>query len=118
MNVKRGLLRAWIVGSLLWIAGVGIIGWSQLSEIFVTIEPPTDKGAVVLAPGPYACWAARHPDNPFAFMDESDPKSPAEAWRRCVAYKVQIPEYAFAPPLILLVLGYVVAWVAKGFRKE
>jgi len=86
----------------------------NIAEIFETIEPPTGKGAVALAPGPYACWVTRHPDNPFAFMD-SGPKSLTEAWRQCMAYKMHIPVNALAPPLALLVLGYVGAWVTKGF---
>jgi hypothetical protein len=117
-NMRRGLLRVWIGVSAIWVLFVSVTSWSQLSEIFVAIEPSVGRGAVVLAQGPYACWAARHSDNPFAFInDGAGPTSPAEAWRQCIAYKMQIPELALAPPLALLIFGYAVAWVAKGFRK-
>jgi hypothetical protein len=117
LNIRRGLLRGWIIVSAIWVLFVGVYDWPQLSEIFVAIEAPAAQGAVVLSPGQYACWAVRHSDNPFAFMnDDSGPQSPAQAWRRCIAYKMRIPVYALAPPLILLVLGYVIAWVMKGFK--
>lgn len=116
LNMRRGLLRLWLVVSVVWVLVIGINGWAQLLEIFETIEPPTGKGAVALAPGPYACWVTRHPENPFAFMD-SGPKSLTEAWRQCMAYKMHLPVNALAPPLALLVLGYVGAWVTKGFSR-
>ncbi len=118
LNMRRGLLRVWIAVSAIWVLFVSVTSWSQLSEIFVAIEPPVGRGAVVLSPGPYACWAARHSDNPFAFRnDGAGPTSPAAAWRQCIAYKMQIPKLALAPPLALLIFGYAVAWVTKGFRK-
>jgi hypothetical protein len=118
LNMRRGLLRVWIVVSTIWVLFISVTSWSQLSGIFVAIEPPAGQGAMVLSPGPYACWAARHSDNPFAFINNgAGPTSPAEAWRQCIAYKMQMPEHALAPPLTLLGLGYAVAWVMKGFRK-
>ena len=117
--MRRGILRGWIVLSAIWVLFVAISGWAQLSEIFVAIEPPPGKGAVALSPGPYACWATRHSNNPFAFVPDElgvGPTSLAEARRQCVAYKMDIPVMALAPPLTLLVVGYAVAWVIKGFR--
>jgi hypothetical protein len=120
MNMRRGLLRAWVAVSAIWILLICIIGWGQLSEVFVAIEPPAGKGAVALAPGPFACWATRHVDNMFAIrgptfpLDEALPL--AEAWRQCIAYKLQIPVEALAPPLILLALGLVFSWVVTGFK--
>jgi hypothetical protein len=31
MNIARGLLRLWVVGSFLWIAGTSWILWGELS---------------------------------------------------------------------------------------
>ena len=118
LNMRQGILRIWIVASVIWVLLVGINGWAEMSEIFVGIEPAAGKGAITLSPGPYACWVARNPDNPFNFMkdDYSGPRSLPEAWRQCAAFKMRIPINALGPPLILLVLGYVGAWVMKGFR--
>jgi hypothetical protein len=117
LNIRRGLLRTWIVISVIWILFVGISYRTQLSEIFVAVEPPADLGAVALSPGPYACWATRHPENPYAFMSgPTGPNSLVDAWRECVAYKMRIPMNALAPPVALLIFGYVAAWVIRGFR--
>jgi hypothetical protein len=122
MNMRRGLLRAWIVVSAIWMLLVCINGWGQLSEMFVAIEPPADRGAVTLPPGPYACWATRNADNMFVIRSPEYPTladetmSLAEAWRRCIAYKLQIPAEALVPPIILLALGLVLSWVVRGFK--
>ena len=117
LNIRRGLLRMWIVFSAIWILFVGINGWTQLSESFVVVEPPEGQGAAALSPGPYACWAARHPDNPYAFVSgPTGPTSLVDAWRQCVAYEMHTPLKALGPPIALLVFGYVAAWVIRGFR--
>ncbi len=117
LNIRRGLLRTWIVISVIWIVFVGVSDWTQLSEIFVAVEPPAGLGAVALSPGPYACWATRHPENPYALMSgPTGPNSLVDAWRECVAHKMQIPLNALGPPVALLIFGYVAAWVIRGFR--
>ena len=116
MNVRRGLLRAWVVISALWLSTVCILDSDRLSEIFVAVEPALGKGAVTLPPGPYACWVTRNPDNPFAMSGPGEPKSLMDAWRRCIIYKMQITGIALLPPFVLLALGYVVGWIAKGFQ--
>jgi hypothetical protein len=117
LNIRRGLLRAWIVISAIWILFVGVSGWTQLSAIFVPVETPAGQGAAALSPGPYACWATRHADNPYAFVSgPTGPTSLADAWRQCVAYETHMPLKALGPPLALLVFGYVAAWVIRGFR--
>ena len=117
LNLRRGLLRTWIVVSALWILFVVVSGWTQLSEVFAPVEPPAGQGAVALSPGPYACWATRHPDNPYAFVSgPTAPTSLVDAWRQCVVYKMHTPLDALGPPVALLVFGYVAAWVIRGFR--
>jgi hypothetical protein len=119
LNVRRGLLRVWVVASVIWILVVGVNGWAELSEVFVAVEPAAGEGAVTLPPGPYACWVTRNPDNPFNFMRDGylGPRSMAEAWQKCVVYKMHIPVNALAPPLALLILGYVGEWLIKGFKR-
>jgi hypothetical protein len=123
INARRGLFRIWIVVSAMWVLVVGIANWTQLSKIFVAIEPQAGQGAVSLPRGPYACWATRHSDNIFAFNDNNDDKDPAptslvDAWRQCLIYKMDVPMVALAPPLALLIGGSAVGWVIKGFRRS
>jgi hypothetical protein len=117
LNIRRGLLRMWIVLSAIWILFVGVSGWTRLSETFVAVEPPTSQGAVALSPGPYSCWATRHPENPYGFVSgPTGPTSLIDAWRQCVVYEMHIPLNALGPPIAVLVLGFVAAWVIRGFR--
>ena len=121
MNLRQGLLPVRVVASIDgWVLCIVITDWDQLSDIFTAIEPPPGSGGIVLPPGPYECWATRHADNPFVI---TQPRSPATsdmslttAWRRCITYKLQIPMKALAPPLMLLALGLVSSWAAKGFK--
>ena len=104
INARRGLFRIWMVVSAMWVLVVGITHWTQLSKIFVAVEPLAGQGAASLPPGPYACWATRNSDNIFAFNGSNDPNDPAptsivDAWRQCVIYKMDIPIVALAPPL-------------------
>ena len=119
LNIGRGLLRAWIIISVLWIVVVCRANWDQLSTIFAAVEPTEGKGAVTLSHGQYACWVARHSDNPFAFLvDGTGPKSVADAWRQCMAYKFEIPEAALLPPLAMLAFGFLMRWVKRGFQND
>jgi hypothetical protein len=110
----------WVVVSIVWVLFIVINDWDQLLEIFTAIEPPPGEGGVALPPGLYECWATRNADNPFVIIQPgvktSANMSLTTAWRRCIAYKLQIPMKALAPPLMLLALGLVFSWVAKGFK--
>jgi hypothetical protein len=125
VNVRRGLFRIWVVISALWIGSICLIYRAEIANIFVADEPPQGQGAIVLAPGPYACWALRNSDNPFAW-DSSPRHGPgppdfmdlAGAWQDCLAYKMAIPALALLPPIILIVLGYVVTWILRGFTER
>lgn len=66
MNLRRGLLRAWAVVSILWV-GVWVV-----PSLFI-LSPEERLGIGVLA---------------------------------------------FVPPLVVLIAGYVVAWVIAGFRRS
>ena len=121
MDIQRGMLRLWIAVSILWFAAICVAFADQLSEIFRAIEPPEGQGAIVLPLGEYASWAIRHSDNPYAFfVDPFQPEHPTtllQAWRICIAHKVRIPAIALGPPLALLILGFVVGWIVRGFQR-
>jgi hypothetical protein len=108
----RGLLRAWVLVSIVWVLLVCIVGSAHLAEIFTAIEPLPDQGVVSLPLGPRACWIARHPDNPF----RQYVMPLAEAWRQCIVYKLRMPAIAAIPPFVVLMFGYLVAWVVRRYR--
>jgi SEC-C motif len=61
LNIRRGLLRTWIVISAIWILFAGVSSWTQLSEIFAPVETPAGQGAAALSPGPYVCMLGNTP---------------------------------------------------------
>ncbi len=94
MNVKRGLLRLWMFGTVLWVLAVCFVGWTQL------LEP---------------CWGQF---DPVVSRDgRTMPLSLMGSWGVCIAHKMQIPGIALIPPLAVLALGYAVGWIARGFQK-
>jgi hypothetical protein len=121
MKIRRGMLRLWIAVSMVWMAVIAVGFSDQLSEIFAMVEPPEGQGAVVLPLGDYACWATRNSANPFTFIVDpfrpEEPKTLTQAWRMCIAHKARIPAIALGPPLALLVLGFVISWIVRGFQR-
>ena len=105
MNFTRGFLHLWIVVSVLWIGGVGLVElpkWQQGFRLWGT-KPLTmaDLGD------------CRNTDCSVEKMllgydaaARADQKSPLELTANLVG-----------PPLGLLTLGFIIAWIARGFRR-
>jgi hypothetical protein len=88
MNWARGLFRTWSVASLLWLAIWTVLEWRWLSC----------KVPAIARAGPWESYRC----NPF---DEFDP------WEDFL-----LP--ALLPPLILLVVGGLLLWAVRGFRRS
>jgi hypothetical protein len=90
-----------------------VTGATEFSTIFTAIGPSANYGGES-----YACRVARDWDHrsPLDQMVVDAPTSLAEAWWRCLYYKLDIPMTALVPPVALLVLGYAIAWAINGFR--
>lgn len=94
MNWSRGLFRAWLVVSVLWAALC--IGWnwstlaSSLSEVSCLIGDASARPACVYHNMGYVSWGLE--DRQF--------------WLTLAT-----------PPLVILLLGYAVLWVGRGFRR-
>jgi hypothetical protein len=140
INLKRGLLRAWVVIAVAWI---GLMGWSW--DVFV---PDYRYGS--------ECWDrfAKWPDGslilPSDIYNEAQPANQLpdiqvenrNLWRVQIRQKLSDCEAAaplmhrvslkvsdmwsslkhslpiiFLPPLALLIVGYIIGWVAQGFRR-
>lgn len=91
MNWWRGLFRLWLTASLLWMALWIALNWSALA---------TDFSCRFGAGGP---WCDYYPPKDF-YLDGGlqDPSF----W-----------EALLIPPTAALMLGLVVGWILKGFRR-
>jgi hypothetical protein len=90
MNIRRGLYRLWIAASVLWIAAFMI--WYFWKQCWYG------------NPGPALwCWNG---DGAFAEFTEFSFRN--YAWLAAIGVSV---------PVLMLILGYVFAWVARGFQR-
>jgi hypothetical protein len=107
LRIARGLIRLWLVLSVLWIGGVGVATWWTLP-----VEPK-----------PW--WVYAQPVEESA--PEFDPSKPStefnpkeyEAFklaeeRRSAIWHASL--LAFLPPAFVLALGSALGWVFRGFR--
>ena len=110
MNWRRGLLRAWVLLSGLWIltiatlAGVASYNDWRIESVMGTPVPKTDR-----------------PD--FVQSDQQDTLAKLDEQYGIRLYKPDHPTVAgymliaLAPPAAILVLGLGVFWVIAGFRR-
>jgi hypothetical protein len=134
----------WVALSLCWVAAVGLFSYSQIAspslepQAYVMDEP---SGFFKLsnifdqfdAGFKEAHWEVHFPNNVTLFVKTDIPKAVAE--EKSPAFyeqysKPRDPEFAaarlkavemalatsFVPPLVLLVLGLVIGWIAGGFK--
>jgi hypothetical protein len=93
LRVARGLFRLWLVLSVLWIGGVGVVTWPAFD--------PAKLAATKDAP--YTGYF-----DPDAFL-EGRPQP-----RRWSAAEAAL--LSFAPPVLALTLGSALVWAFRGFR--
>ena len=121
VNVTRGLFRLWIVLSTVWVVGIGALIWKDVFPSFQKLKIAGDHFGVV-----HVCARIERTNEQvlawISNFDVAQLKSLPEGF--CLDYdkKPSINErftkasFAFAPPFALLLLGIVLAWVARGFR--
>jgi hypothetical protein len=90
MNYRRGLIRAWILGSLLWATG-----W--LAYIWQSCIPQDDGGGVFCRTSLLDGWMAQ--PQFFGFSE----------YGIIVATGISVP-------MVCLLVGWGIWWVARGFR--
>ena len=111
-RIGRGLLRLWLVMSIVWICAVGMVAWSILTPTVADLpDAPWVK--------PTSAKPPFDPSKPFKVVtpnafDQFDPVE-FSAFKRWDEIKTGI-EVAFVPPLLLLMLGAALIWAIRGFR--
>jgi hypothetical protein len=101
MNVRRGLLRLWIIAAALWVIGSGIFALSDRSIPSWTRDCEELRDFVVEGTG-----------KPLGDVDVAQCQ---EVWRK---KRLTSLEWTIAPPLALLVAGLLMAWIVQGFRSS
>ena len=97
----------------LWVACVTAVLAVEARDSAVAHDAEARNAPAVVSA--VACWAARHPDHPLAFMSSVGPASPDDSGSACKIAARQLAELAllFFPPLILLVAGSSVGRFAR-----
>jgi hypothetical protein len=141
MNWRRGLFRSWLVVSVLWIS----ISWwaiEPISKIRIATRdevvfhfggqsfsfPSNTKREVIervlndYANG-RAPWEKEHPAFRLSEVDKPIEQRVAEAIGTYQAYSR--PDLIFRawgpiilPPLALMLMGLIIGWVVRGFRRD
>jgi hypothetical protein len=104
MNWRRGLYRSWIAGSIIWVVFV-IWAWPPATYVLCSVRPTQ-------------AWVdetrhAGHTDQEIiAFLVKQDSQAHQDPVWWMVGALVVV---SLAPPLLLLAVGEVIAWIRRGF---
>jgi hypothetical protein len=122
LRIARGLFRLWLVLSVLWIGGVGVVTWRTLPVNEFVI--PSAGRVVPAPPDNLASWFGigrlYTPDGTFDPSTASafDPSKPytvlrdKERWEAVRLASV----VALLPPAFMLAVGSALVWAFRGFR--
>jgi hypothetical protein len=99
LRVARGLLRLWLVLSVLWIGGVGVVTWQ-------TFPPEIPERASF----PYLCELNKD----CSWLDRVKNQLDMDKEQRAAIQSAVV--LALAPPAFLLTLGSALVWAFRGFR--
>jgi hypothetical protein len=109
MNIRKGLLRAWLVLSLLWLMLVGVLSYGPISgslaERYVLVPFNESQQCEGVTPDTAAGC-------PGAIVETTDTDT---IHARFTASVVPLAILAVAPPVILLLVGTLVVWIGQGF---
>jgi hypothetical protein len=131
MNWRRGLLRLWVVFSLLWLVACGAWGLFQWHSGIGTKFPVTDPNGlkfIVTAPAGTAkadiLYFVRNSDAVKRWQADCSKERSVSCSREI---RVQMPGvienvvrflvFTFSIPVLVLLLGLIFGWAILGFRK-
>ena len=102
LRVARGLFRLWLVLTVLWIGGVGVVTWRTFPENEL---PSMCDLAANQRPKEFDCSWLQQVKDELVYMDKKQ--------RAALQSAILL---AFLPPVFVLALGSVLVWVFRGFR--
>ena len=105
LNYKKGLYRIWIVASFVWIVFYGILLSDNIQEEYFWMN---NKDKIVSSP---ECSEDLAKETLQLCLLESKKQS-VEKYRNNLIKDVSI---IFLPPIMVLLLAFVVRWIASGF---
>ncbi len=118
MTWSRGFFRLWVAIACLWIGSVtvtGFIEWKERSSSDLAYDKFSKPTASVPPPPGYVLddpkdWVTPPSDVVWTAKDHLM----AREWRsELVQRYIYI---GFLPPFVLLAIGFVIRWIARGFR--
>jgi hypothetical protein len=138
MNWRKGFFRGWLLISILWIFGVGVVLWPDaakkielarmsdkqlLSVLYPECKeiPDLPKGFILDTCAEALQKAGR---NPFEVFDVADLRrwgggdGYIEQVIRVIKATVSLVPILLGPPLFLLLLGVGIGWVLIGFKTK
>jgi hypothetical protein len=101
LRVARGLFRVWLVLSVLWIGGVGVVTWRTF--------PADEWGQFPKLPPGFVIDPKPNDFNPDQYL-----ASKLAEERRSAIWHASL--LAFLPPAFVLALGSALVWAIRGFR--
>jgi hypothetical protein len=102
LRVARGLFRLWLVLSVLWIGGMGVVTWRTLpeKELPSMCDVPANE-----RPEGFDCSWLQQVKEEVVFMDKK---------RRAATQSGIL--LALVPPTWVLAFGSALIWALRGFR--
>jgi hypothetical protein len=107
LRLARGLFRLWLVLTVLWVVGVGVVTWSR--------PPVYDFDWVLPSELPTIEEANKRLHEPFD-PDQYLREKRDEQRRAAIKAIWFASALAFLPPVFVLVLGSALVWAFRGFR--
>ncbi|WP_269929848.1 hypothetical protein [Aminobacter sp. HY435] len=114
MNFRRGFWRLWIVVSLFW---VGLLVMEQQkgpTALWFEMADGWEARREIASGGGVQPYDPKNPDAYYKGLEEAD-RLVKRIWRGNDARNALTAMVML--PTILLVVGVIVGWVAKGFRR-
>jgi hypothetical protein len=132
MNMRRGLFRAWVGFSLIWVCLIGVVFFSDAQKYFQPIRltvagsnfefPGTTSRNTVQAA--LVQFFKHEKANGSKLPPQMDPERDATEITQKIT-SGDFPEFALQtsallvlPPAILFVLGALLLWIGAGFRPD
>jgi hypothetical protein len=114
MNWKRGLFRLWLVIAVGWIAAATFLWWDDLTCSRCTVVNEAKKPA-----GYENTTSVLLPDGTPVAIQTLDHAAALRAARLFIWNEKgsTILGTALGPPIALLLLGYTLVWIGRGFRR-